>query len=366
MSSSSIASFADAYAYEVVHSEAAMLVTTKGEFLAELTEVDLPTLRLRCGRENLSRIFHFSVPAKRVLLYFLTGSSQPAIYFDGRELSAGEIVFCAPGTTHHDWTVAPCAWGSISLTADDLAAAGSAVLGRDMDLASVMNLVRPDPVHSSRLMKLHAAAERLARLKPNILARSEVARGLEQALIYAMIKSLSEGTSIKTGRAVQHHAKIIDRFETLLEVNRDRPLYLAEICVATGVSERTLRVCCHEYLGMGPIEYLHLRRMHLARRALVHAEPTSSTVTEIATGFGFWELGRFSVEYRALFGESPSTSLRHWPDGPKGSNAPRLGGRERSSSKLEMQARETIAASTYPRVTASRASRLARIVERPC
>jgi hypothetical protein len=27
-------------------------------------------------------------------------------------------------------------------------------------------------------------------------------------------------------------------------------------------------------------------------------------------GFGFCELGRFSVEYRALFGESPSTSLQ--------------------------------------------------------
>jgi AraC-like DNA-binding protein len=33
------------------------------------------------------------------------------------------------------------------------------------------------------------------------------------------------------------------------------------------------------------------------------------TVTEIATGFGFVELGRFSVEYRKIFGESPSQTL---------------------------------------------------------
>ena len=32
-------------------------------------------------------------------------------------------------------------------------------------------------------------------------------------------------------------------------------------------------------------------------------------VTEIATCFGFAELGRFSVEYRKAFGESPSQTL---------------------------------------------------------
>jgi transcriptional regulator GlxA family with amidase domain len=64
---------------------------------------------------------------------------------------------------------------------------------------------------------------------------------------------------------------------------------------------------------MGPIRYLALRRMHLARRALLQAD-SSTTVTRVATDHGFWELGRFSVAYRALFDESPSESLRRPPD----------------------------------------------------
>ena len=60
---------------------------------------------------------------------------------------------------------------------------------------------------------------------------------------------------------------------------------------------------------MGPIRYLWLRRMHMAHRALLCADPVSTTVTGIATEYGFWELGRFSVEHRELFGETPSASL---------------------------------------------------------
>jgi transcriptional regulator GlxA family with amidase domain len=61
---------------------------------------------------------------------------------------------------------------------------------------------------------------------------------------------------------------------------------------------------------MRPHRYLWLRRMNLVRRARVHAEPTSKTVTEIANDCGFAELGRFAVSHRKLFGESPSVTLR--------------------------------------------------------
>lgn len=60
---------------------------------------------------------------------------------------------------------------------------------------------------------------------------------------------------------------------------------------------------------MGPKKYLLLRRMHLARASMFAANQAETTVTDIATQYGFWQLGRFSVEYKYLFGESPSTTL---------------------------------------------------------
>jgi AraC-like DNA-binding protein len=60
--------------------------------------------------------------------------------------------------------------------------------------------------------------------------------------------------------------------------------------------------------------------MHQVQRALTIADPADVTVTEVAMNHGFWELGRFSVAYRRLFGQSPSATLKQTaqsnPSGP--------------------------------------------------
>ena len=118
-----------------------------------------------------------------------------------------------------------------------------------------------------------------------------------------MVTCLADEKHANPGQGSRQHAAIINRFEEVLAANCDRPMYLA-----------TLRSCCDEHLGMGPIRYLWLRRMHLARCPLLRADPAKATVTRIATDHGFWELGQFSVAYQELFGESPSASLRKPPD----------------------------------------------------
>jgi transcriptional regulator GlxA family with amidase domain len=161
----------------------------------------------------------------------------------------------------------------------------------------------------ARLLKLHAAAGQVAEAAPHVLAHPEVARSLEQALVHAMIRCMTDDTPAETASRTHRQTAILVRFEEYLAENQDRPLYLAEICTAIGVLERTLRRCCQEHLGMGPARYLWLRRMHLARRALIAADAERTTVAAIAMQHGFWELGRFSVQYMTLFGESPSISL---------------------------------------------------------
>jgi transcriptional regulator GlxA family with amidase domain len=154
----------------------------------------------------------------------------------------------------------------------------------------------------------------MAKFRPEFFKLPEVVRSFEQQSIHVLIRCLTEGIVSTTNSGTLRKESIVARFEEFLEANPDSPLYLTEVCEAVGVAERTLRFACEQHVGMGPIRYLNLRRMYLVRRALVRAIPSSATVTQIAIAHGFWELGRFAVAYRRLFGEMPSETLRRPPD----------------------------------------------------
>ena len=198
----------------------------------------------------------------------------------------------------------------MSLTPEDLAAASEAIIGRPLMPPSFPRWTRPPAAVVSRLLQLHEAAGHLAKTAPDILAKPEVARAIEEALVEAMILCLTEGHSDDVRNVHRHRATVMRRLEEVLTSTPDRPLYMPQLCATVGASYTTLRDCCQEYLGMSPRRYLWLRRMHLARRALRIADAEKTTVTEIATDYGFWELGRFAVAYRSLFGEPPSAALR--------------------------------------------------------
>src|SRR5262245_43719026 len=150
----------------------------------------------------------------------------------------------------------------------------------------------------TRLQRLHAAAGDLAERVLEIIANPAGRRGLEQGLAEAKVACLGSREGGENSLAQGQHAIVMRRFHELVEENAGEPLYIPQICKAIRVSERTLRTCCQEHLGMAPKRYLLLRRMHLTRQALRQASPEASSVTAIVTRYGFWELGRVAVEYR--------------------------------------------------------------------
>jgi transcriptional regulator GlxA family with amidase domain len=104
---------------------------------------------------------------------------------------------------------------------------------------------------------------------------------------------------------------LVEQAERLALAHIDEPLHISTLCRTLEISERTLRKAFHKIHGLPPCRHLRMLRLSQARQALLSANCKLMTVTEIATSFGFVELGRFSVEYRKVFGESPSQTLHH-------------------------------------------------------
>jgi AraC-like DNA-binding protein len=297
-----------------------VVVTTKGDFRAELKRVEFSRLWLQSGRVNLPVICHSAVSPERAPIFFLANGNQAAYRYGGLDTSLGEVIAVRPGSTHYSRSEATTHWATLSLSREDLAVAGRVLAGRELTAPSVTRRLRPPSRWVSRLLNLHEAAEKVADAAADILSLSEPARALEHALMHAMIMCMTEGSPVEVRSGARQHLAILARFEDFVRANDNRPLYLTEICAAVGASGRVLRMCCQEHLGMGPVRYLWLRRMHLARRALKEADPRTATVARIAMDYGFWELGRFAVRYRELFGESPSASIlgpRHDRRDPK-------------------------------------------------
>jgi transcriptional regulator GlxA family with amidase domain len=108
----------------------------------------------------------------------------------------------------------------------------------------------------------------------------------------------------------RHYRRIVARIGDAVGARMDVPVHIADLCRIATVSQRTLRNAFHVVHGMTPYRYLRAMRMGAARKALLSPDSAGLTVTQVATQFGFFELGRFAVEYRAAFGESPSATLR--------------------------------------------------------
>ena len=111
-------------------------------------------------------------------------------------------------------------------------------------------------------------------------------------------------------RASNSSLNLVQRAEVLALADLDKPLHVATLAHTLAVSERTLRKAFQNTYGLSPCRHLRMLRLSRVRRALLSAHDQVVTVTKIATEFGFAELGRFSVEYRKVFGESPSVTLR--------------------------------------------------------
>ncbi|GAB1688455.1 hypothetical protein KRM28CT15_02580 [Krasilnikovia sp. M28-CT-15] len=107
-------------------------------------------------------------------------------------------------------------------------------------------------------------------------------------------------------------AAAIRRAVAFIEANPARPLTMADIAAAAGISVRTLQQAFQRHLDTTPLLYLRRVRLSYVHEDLQAADPTNGDeVSAIARRWGFGHLGRFAAYYRAVYGHSPRHTLRN-------------------------------------------------------
>jgi len=103
--------------------------------------------------------------------------------------------------------------------------------------------------------------------------------------------------------------RVAKRAQDYIEAHYREAVHIEDLCRVTCVGARTLQRCFREYFHLTVSKYLKVLRLDSARRELAAADHASNSVTTIALQNGCNHLGRFSVDYRELFGESPRETL---------------------------------------------------------
>jgi AraC-like DNA-binding protein len=182
------------------------------------------------------------------------------------------------------------------------------------DVSETYQLPVPDYLHSGQLDRIISDSVSVRRLRSKLqkLTSDNMAllgRESEEELIVDLLSAALVDRPIADKSTPAARANALSK--VLEYVNKDRHEVdsVGEICAATGVSWRTLDRAFKERFGIGPKAYLQRLRLTGVRNDLADSPP-DTFIADVANIWGFWHLGQFAQDYRKLFGELPSETLR--------------------------------------------------------
>jgi AraC-like DNA-binding protein len=146
---------------------------------------------------------------------------------------------------------------------------------------------------------------------PECFKRPEIRRFAELGLVCTVLELMEQRRQRIEYPATETRGwEAVARAEAHVRDHFCDPLTLLDLCEIAGLKTRALQYAFQEKHGLTPMAYLKMTRLNRARRLLRNADPRNVSVTAIAMQVGFWHLSQFACDYRWLFHELPSETLR--------------------------------------------------------
>ncbi|MCX7168971.1 MAG: AraC family transcriptional regulator [Proteobacteria bacterium] len=139
------------------------------------------------------------------------------------------------------------------------------------------------------------------------LLRAQMEQLVVTTLLLGQSHNYREGLAHPAKAIVPSHVK---RVEEYIAAHADQPLTIAALAAYAKVSTSSLYAGFRDFRNSSPMAYLKSVRLQRVNQDLRHADPAAESVAQIALRWGFRHFGHFATDYKRMFGESPSETLR--------------------------------------------------------
>jgi AraC family ethanolamine operon transcriptional activator len=172
-------------------------------------------------------------------------------------------------------------------------------------------VLRPGSARVDALRRLLVSALASLDDNPAALDFQQAQRMLEQSVLAAVLAAADDaGEAPPRPPFCPSRRYLVEQAKSYMRAHIDEPIAVSDLCLHLNVSRRTLQYSFQQVLSLNPVRLLRAMRLNGVRRDLRSATGESATVQDIAARWGFWHLGHFVTDYKGMFGELPSETLR--------------------------------------------------------
>lgn len=239
-------------------------------------------------------------------------AGRPLVRSHGQELPATAFFGLASDGEIHLTTPERCSLAVLSLDRGSFLQWALELGGPGLEeQLEGVNWEAMDPLHFQGVRACLRRIFHLAEASPALLEDPAIRRRLGGDLVPLLVEALVHRTG-HGERLARPPARIelVKAAQSWMAEHPQEPISLDGLCRQVVAGRRSLLQGFREHLGMGPMAYLKIRRLHGVRQALLAADPQATTISQLAAQWGFMNAGHFARDYRSLFGEHPRTSLR--------------------------------------------------------
>lgn len=181
--------------------------------------------------------------------------------------------------------------------------------GPDAQLPEVPTVQHPPPTALNQVRTLLGTALSLGQNIAPGGGHAAARRMLVLSLCDALLGCIGHGTATSALPAsAASRRRIVGRARQYMQDHVHEVIAVPDLCQAIGTSRRALQYAFEEVMQISPVTYLRTMRLNRVRSEL--RQCPASTVGDVAARWGFWHPSRFASEYKALFGELPSTTRK--------------------------------------------------------